>query len=100
MLAAKRIGLGKGRTGVPHGHLARLGQLDGAGRAAKELDAQLALEPAHLGREGGLGDVELLGGPGEVAMARDRLEVSELAKLHSLIIAYCDESCRNKLLCR
>ena len=85
---------------MANGDLARFGQLDRAGRAAKELDTKLALEPAHLRRKGGLGDVELLGGPREVAMARDRLEVSELAKLHLLIIAYRDELCRNKLLHR
>jgi hypothetical protein len=29
-------------------------------------------------REGGLSDVKLVGGPGEVAMAGDGLEISEL----------------------
>ena len=45
-------------------------------------------EPAHLVRERGLGDVELLGGAREVAVTGDGFEVRELAELHGVDSAY------------
>ena len=56
---------------------------DAAAGALEELDAQLGLEPAHLVRERGLRDVQLLRGAGEVAMPVDGLDVPELAQLHA-----------------
>ncbi len=63
--------------------LAGVGSDDAPARALEELDAELVLEPAHLVRERRLGDVELLGGAGEVAMPGDGLDVPELAQLHA-----------------
>ena len=45
----------------------------------QERHAELLLEQAHLTRQRGLGDVQLLGGPGEVALARDCQEVLQPA---------------------
>ena len=57
--------------------------LDAGAGALEQLQPELALEPAHLLRERGLGDVELLGRAREVAMARDRREVLELPQVHA-----------------
>jgi hypothetical protein len=41
-------------------------------------------------REGGLGDVQLVGRTGEVPMTRDRLDISQLAELHRRSILFHD----------
>jgi hypothetical protein len=48
----------------------------------QELDSELVLQSSHLMRERRLGDVKLVGGTGEVAVADDRFEVAQLAKFH------------------
>ena len=54
-----------------------------AARALEQRRAQLLLEPPDLVRERRLGEVELLGGAGEVPVARHRLHASELPELHA-----------------
>ena len=49
----------------------------------RRLEAELALEPAHLLGERGLGDVELLGRAREMAVPSDRREVLELPQVHA-----------------
>ena len=81
-LAAHPVDLGEHAPG-PRGHrLPGLGRDDAAAGALEQLGAELGLEPADLVRERRLGDVKLLGGAGEVAVAGDRLGVDELAQLH------------------
>ena len=63
--------------------LAGLSRFDRSGRAAQQLDAELALELAHLVRQGRLGDVKLVRGAGEMAVARHGLEVAKLTNLQS-----------------
>jgi hypothetical protein len=79
---AHSFGLGQRRARPADRDPARAGESDRAGRALEELDSQLFLEPAHLMRDGGLRDVQLLGGAREVAVPDDGLEISELAQLH------------------
>jgi hypothetical protein len=62
--------------------LAGVGRLDRPGRAAEQLDAKLTLQLAHLMRQRGLGQVELVGGAREMAMPRHGFEVLELAEIH------------------
>jgi hypothetical protein len=92
----------------PVGHqLTRVGELDGPGRAMQQTHPELALELRDLMRQRRLGDVQLVRRAGEVAQTADRLEVSELAKLHYArstikLILYlcCDDQCRWKTRCR
>ena len=49
--------------------------------AMEQLDAELPLEQAHLTAQSRLGDVQHLGGPGEVALACDGEEVLQPAQL-------------------
>src|SRR6185312_3766264 len=62
--------------------LAGLGQIHAARVALEQTDAELALEPADLRRQSGLGDPELLGRAREAALLRDRDEVSKVTELH------------------
>ena len=72
-------------------HRAGLGQEAGAGRgephmprrAVEQLGAQVAFEPPHLLADGGLHDVQALGGPPEVQFLGDRHEVPQLAQFHA-----------------
>jgi hypothetical protein len=85
-LALDAVDLGQDAPGSGGDRLAGLGRHDAATRALEELGSQLLLEPLDLVREGRLGDVKLLGGAGEVAMAGDRLGVDQLAKLDRSIV--------------
>ena len=78
-LVAHAVNLGEHAPRARGDRLPRLGRRDAAARALEELGAELGLEPADLVRERGLGDVELLGRAGEVAVAGDRVDISELA---------------------
>ena len=62
--------------------LACLGHDDRAAGALEQLGAELRFEPADLMRERRLGDVQILGGAGEVPVAGNGLDVPELAQLH------------------
>src|SRR5918995_1169998 len=66
--------------------------------AGEQLGAELGLKPADLVREGGLGHVQLLRRPGEVAMPGDRLGVSELPELHQGLIVIHDRFLDNNIL--
>lgn len=55
--------------------LARLGQLQGRGVSGEQLDPQGLLQPLQASAEGGLGEVELLGGPGDAAALGDGQKV-------------------------
>jgi len=67
-------------------HLARLREGDLAAGAAQEVDAELALEPAHLLGHRGLRDHELLARAREAAVAGHRLERAQLAQFHSAML--------------
>lgn len=54
-----------------------LGQQERPVEAAEELAPEMLLERLHLMADRGLGDVQLLGGPGEAEMARRGLEGAE-----------------------
>ena len=58
-------------------------QLDAAAGPREERDAELGLEPAELLRDGRLGEVQLLAGLRERAVARDRDDRPEVSKLHA-----------------
>ena len=96
-LAAHPVELGEYPARVAGDGLAGLGRRDPAARALEQLGAELGLEPADLVRERRLGDVQLLGGAGEVAVSGDRLGVDELAQLHRLIVIH-DQSSDNYIL--
>ncbi len=57
-------------------------QLDAAARAPQQRHPELGLEPPHLLRERGLGDVRGLGRAAEVTVPRHGDEVLELPELH------------------
>ena len=46
-------------------------------------DAQLLLQPGEIPAQAGLGDMQLLGGPGQIAVPRCRTEVAQLGELHT-----------------
>jgi hypothetical protein len=50
--------------------------------SVEQFDPQLFLKLAERGGQGGLHDVHLLSGPGEVHLGRDGDEVFELTKFH------------------
>ena len=83
---AHAVHLGERAPRPRQDELARLGHLDATGGAAQQLDAQLALEPAHLLRERRLCDVEVQRGLGERAAAGDGVQVAQLAELHAATI--------------
>jgi hypothetical protein len=53
-----------------------------AGGAGQQRGAELGLQRADLGRDGGLGQVQVLRRPGEAAAADHGLEGGQLAQLH------------------
>jgi hypothetical protein len=63
---------------------ARGGGFGEAPAAAEERDAEGILELANLLAQGGLGDVEALGGPGEIALLGDGDDIPEMAKFHKV----------------
>ena len=71
-------------------------------RGARRLPEECVrrLEAADLVGEGRLGDVQLLGGPGEMAVSRHGLDVSELANLHARSIVFHDRFGDNNILRR
>ena len=81
-LAAHAVDLGDHGARPRRDRVAGLGRGDAAARALEQLRSELGLEAADLVRERRLRDVKLVRGAGEVAVARDRLDVSELAQLH------------------
>jgi GNAT superfamily N-acetyltransferase len=78
-LRARAVHLGEDAARPGGDRLPRLGRGDTAARAFEERDAQFLLEPSDLVRQRRLGEMELLGGAREVAMARHRLDASQLA---------------------
>ena len=81
-LAAGALDLGEDAAGARREQLAGGGRHDASRCALEQLGAELRLELPDLMRERRLGDVELLGRAGEVAVAGDRLGVAELTNLH------------------
>ena len=77
-LRACAVHLGQDTAGSSGDRLACLGWGDAAARAFEKLDPQLFFEPPDLVRQRRLGDMELLGGAREVAVARHRLDASQL----------------------
>ena len=65
---------------LEQGH-ARLGQGDAPRRALEQPRAELVLEPRDRRAQGLLGDVQPLGGAGEVQLLRDGDEIAELPEL-------------------
>ena len=76
---------------------ARVGQLDAVRRAVEERDAPLALQVADRRRDGGLDDVQAIGGARERALLGDGDEGLEVAQLHhghhQTITISADERC-------
>src|SRR5205085_5847784 len=66
---------------------ARMRQLDAALGAPEQRDPQLFLEQTHLVAERRLSDAGTAGRPGKVQLLGDSDEVTQLAKIHSSIIA-------------
>ncbi len=62
--------------------LARVGQYHAAGRALEELGADFGLQGLDLAGEGGLGQVQALGGATQVAFFRYGYEIGEAAEVH------------------
>jgi len=93
------VDLGEHAPRARRDRLAGLGRRDAAARALEELGAELGLEPANLVRERRLGDVELLGGAGEVPVAGDRLGIDQLPEFDRLMINR-DRSGDNTVLLR
>jgi hypothetical protein len=82
-LLACAVHLGEDTAGSSGDHASGLGWGDASARAFEQRCAQLSFELSDLVRERRLGDVELLRGAGEMAMAGDRLHGSELPELHT-----------------
>ena len=78
-LDPRGVGVREDPAGQRKQRLARVGQRDVAARPAEQLRAQLLLQGPDLLGERGLGDVHLLGGPGEVPGLGDRHEVVRAA---------------------
>jgi hypothetical protein len=78
------VELGDDASGAGGDREPGLGRRDAAARALEQRDAQLAFEPAHLVRQRGLGEVQLLGGAREVPVAGDRLDAPQLSHVHAI----------------
>ena len=74
--------------------LAGLGERDPPCGAGEQGDAELALEVPDLRGDRRLRDAQPLGGAGEAAAARDRVEVPQLPQLHLLIVQR--DECQHK----
>jgi hypothetical protein len=81
-LSEQRLALGQDGAGARGDERPSLGRLHRARRPSKQLDPELLLEALNLMGHRRLGDVELVGGAGEVSVAGDGLEVAELAQIH------------------
>ena len=75
-------GLQRG-VGVRENRLADRGDTHRPPRPVEQRLAELALEPADLGADAGLGDVDALRAAREAPLLGDRDEVLELAELHN-----------------
>src|SRR2546427_8905934 len=69
-------------AGLGQERLAGAGESDSAGESLEQRDPQLGLEIMDLLGEGGLGDVETPGGPGESEFLGDGDEIAQVAQLH------------------
>ena len=81
---ARILGEPQHAAGLLEQRSARGRQRDRALRALEQLHAELALEVADLLADGGLGDVQPLGGAAKVQFLRDGDEVSEVAQFHAV----------------
>ena len=81
-LVPGRVRVGQDAAGQRQQRLAGVGERDVAAGPAEQVRAQLPLQRLDLLGERGLGDVDPLGGPGEVPGLGDRHEVVELLELH------------------
>ena len=84
-LLAHSVDLGQHPAGPRGDRLPGLGRGHPPAGPLEELGAELRLEAPDLMRERRLRHVQLLGGTGEVPMACDGLDISELAQLHASI---------------
>jgi hypothetical protein len=69
-------------TGVLEVRLSGVGGPHGAPSPVQQLDAQGSFELFDLLGERGLGDVQFLGGAGEVALVSDGKQVAQVAQLY------------------
>lgn len=75
---------------------AGVGEVDAAGGAVEQLDAQLGLQLADLLGERRLGHVEPLGGATEVAFLGHRHEVSQMTQIHMSSILIGMDMCTSE----
>lgn len=85
-LVSGGVRVGQDAPGQGQQRLARVRQRDVAPRAEKEVRPQLPFQRLDLLGQGRLGDMDQIGGPGEVPGLGDRHEVLELLELHPPII--------------
>jgi hypothetical protein len=82
-LLACAVHLCQDAAGTGRDREAGLRRRDAPAGALEQRDAELLLEPAHLMRERGLGDVQLLGRTREVTVASHRLDAAQLPHVHA-----------------
>jgi hypothetical protein len=80
------VDLGEHALRVAEDHAALGGELDAAARAAEDLDAELLLEAPDLLGDRRLGEVQLLGGLRERAVAGDGGDGAKVAQLHAPMV--------------
>ncbi len=81
-LAAHRLRVGEHAPGERQQRLARDRQRAAAAGAVEQLGAEILLERGDLAAQRGLGEVQLLGGAGEVAEPGDLDEAAQLLEVH------------------
>ena len=94
---SRRPRRGRGWRGLVVERLAGVGDLDGTGRAAQELDLEFVLEVADLDAQRRLRDEEPPRAPARRKFLRDRAEVSKLAQFHGR--SFGGESITARLVC-
>jgi hypothetical protein len=82
-LLACAVQFGEDAAGSGGDHLSGLGGGDPSARALEQGCAEFSFELSDLVRERRLGDVELFGRAGEMAVTGDRFDALELPKLHA-----------------
>ncbi|MNH27049.1 hypothetical protein D3C79_871410 [compost metagenome] len=81
------VELAHGLFGLNQQRLAGGGEVDLALAALEQAHTQLAFHVLDLPAEGGRGDAQLLGGPGEMAVAGDAEKIAEMADFHQVLPA-------------
>jgi hypothetical protein len=93
-IGVRAVQLGEDAAGPSGDGLPRLGDDDAPAGALEQRRAELSFELPDLVGQGRLGDVELFGGAGEVAVPRDGFHAAQLLEVHAVIL-YCDQFHQN-----